>query len=97
MSWTRNLLYMAGTTSEMIGFTVDLIEDLQALHVLLISWKNRLLYVDGCFSFCFYDVIIPVYNMASSGLKKMLFYIILKHQKVYGKMFWHIIFWHLFL
>ena len=27
------------------------------------------------------DKLLPVYNMASSGLKKMLFYIILRHLK----------------
>ena len=42
--------------------------------------------------FEFKDKLLPVYNMVSPGLKKMLFYIVLKHLKVYGKMLCHIIF-----
>ena len=38
------------------------------------------------------DKLSPVYNMASSGLKKMLFYIILRHLKGVWKMLWQIIF-----
>ena len=44
--------------------------------------------------FGFGDKLLPVYNMASSGLKKMLFYTILKHLQVYGKMLCPVIFWH---
>ena len=51
------------------------------------SWQNNLGYCNKySFSiaepiFCLGDKLLPVYNMASSGLKKMLFYIILKHPK----------------
>ena len=37
------------------------------------------------------DKLSPVYNLASSGLKKM-FYTILKHLMVYGKMLCPVIF-----
>ena len=43
------------------------------------------------------DKLLLVYNMASSGLKKMLFYIILRHLKGVWEMLWHIIFDFMFL
>ena len=45
----------------------------------------------------FGNQLLPVYNMASSHLKKMLFYTILRHLKVYGKMLCPVIFWHFLL